>query len=36
MAKLEDCKHNSSAPIDVLRKLPVSQARTGRHRCTCL
>jgi Domain of unknown function (DUF3883) len=34
MAKLEDCKHNSSAPIDVLKKLPVSQARTGRHRCT--
>ena len=34
MTKLENCKHNGSAPIDVLRKLPVSQARTGRHRCT--
>lgn len=30
----EYCKHGSSAPVALLQSLPISQARTARHKCT--
>jgi hypothetical protein len=33
MTYAEMCKHNKSAPKDLLESLPESQGKTGRHKC---
>ncbi len=30
---MENCKHDRSAPKEVVRNLPLSQAGEGRHKC---